>query len=274
MEQVTGRGPGRAVMAARVRVPLTALGVLLLLIGVLVPGAGWLAVGGSALTVAGLVLYFRLGTVRSDPVPLQSPVLGRWVAVNSPASRIPSHGLHAYGQTYAVDLVHVPRGDWALSVGWSGPHTRDPAEYPGWGEPVLAPADGTVVRVQNTRRDHRARTSYLGLALMLAEGIWLELTGRILGNHVVVRVDPDCYIVVAHLRRGSVRVRPGQSVTAGEQLAECGNSGNASEPHVHLQVMDRPGVAVAAGLPMRFVGVRTDGGEPVEMPANEQAMVA
>jgi hypothetical protein len=36
------------------------------------------------------------------------PVSGRWVAWNSPVDRVPSHHLHAYGQTYAIDLVCSP----------------------------------------------------------------------------------------------------------------------------------------------------------------------
>jgi murein DD-endopeptidase MepM/ murein hydrolase activator NlpD len=40
-------------------------------------------------------------------------------------------------------------------------------------------------------------------------------------------------VVLAHLRRGSIAVRLSESVTAGQGLAEAGNSGNTSEPHLH-----------------------------------------
>jgi len=36
------------------------------------------------------------------------PFSGRWVAWNSPVDRVPSHHLHAYGQSYAIDLVCSP----------------------------------------------------------------------------------------------------------------------------------------------------------------------
>ena len=48
-------------------------------------------------------------------------------------------------------------------------------------------------------------------------------------------------------------------MTVGEQVAECGNSGNSTEPHLHMQLMDRPGVLFAAGLPFRFDETRIDG---------------
>jgi murein DD-endopeptidase MepM/ murein hydrolase activator NlpD len=54
-------------------------------------------------------------------------------------------------------------------------------------------------------------------------------------------------------------VRPGQRVRAGELLGRCGNSGNSSEPHLHLQ--DRPGFrpGLAVGLPIRFRRYLADG---------------
>ena len=39
------------------------------------------------------------------------------------------------------------------------------------------------------------------------------------------------------------------AVRAGEQIGECGNSGNSSEPHLHFQLQDHQRVAIAAGLP-------------------------
>ena len=43
-----------------------------------------------------------------EPVVVHSPVVGRWAALNSPATKVPSHGVRAYGQAYAIDLVHEP----------------------------------------------------------------------------------------------------------------------------------------------------------------------
>ncbi len=268
------RGPRWALLAARLRVPLIAVGAVVILVGGALGAGPWSAAAGLAAMAVGFALYFRVGTVHAPPVELRVPVRGRWVAVNSPAGKVPSHGLHAYGQTYAVDLVHVPEGDWSLDLGWTAPHARAPADYPGFGQPVLAPADGTVVRVRSNRRDHGARTSYLGIVVMVLEGMWLELTGRILGNHVVLRTGPETYVALAHLRRGSVQVGTGDQVAAGELLGECGNSGNTSEPHVHVQVMDRPSITKAAGLPMRFTNAVDDAGTPVSMPASEQAVTA
>jgi murein DD-endopeptidase MepM/ murein hydrolase activator NlpD len=59
-------------------------------------------------------------------------------------------------------------------------------------------------------------------------------------------------VALAHLRAGSVRVATGQHVAEGQHLADCGNSGNSTQPHVHLQAMDSADLSVARGLPMTF----------------------
>jgi murein DD-endopeptidase MepM/ murein hydrolase activator NlpD len=70
---------------------------------------------------------------------------------------------------------------------------------------------------------------------------------------VVLALDaPAVFVVLAHLRRGSVAVRPGQRVTTGALVGRCGNSGNSTQPHVHVQAMDGPDAHVARGVPLAF----------------------
>jgi hypothetical protein len=214
--------------------------------------------------VMALALYARLGTPAGPTVDLTRPVDGRWVALNSPTTRVPSHMLHAWAQTYAVDLVCDPGDDSRPGMSWR-PVFRPPTDFPGFGRPVRAPLAGEVVRASSGWRDHRSRTSPLGLAYLLLEGV-RELVGPagILGNHIVIRGDDGTCVVLAHLRRRSLRVGRGDRVVAGQVVAECGNSGNSSEPHLHLQAMDRSSVWIASALPIRI-----DGSDP---PPNGQAL--
>lgn len=279
-------GRRMAVMCARVRMPLLWCGVALLFGGSFVFG-GAVSVAGTVVFVVAMALYLRVGTVRRPPVFVRPPVRGRWVAVNSPASRVPSHGMHAYGQTYAVDLVHEPADGSRPGFGW-WPVFRPAADFPGFGEVLHAPADGVVARVHRRERDHLSRNSWPALVYLLVEGMVRELFGpaRILGNHVVIDHGDGVYSALAHLRRGSIRVRPGQRVAVGEPVAECGNSGNSTEPHVHFQLMDHPRALLAAGLPFGFAGVPdtasadtagadaadTDGGAAAGVPRNKQSV--
>ncbi len=251
----------RALSRGRIRVPLAAAGGAILLVATftdLVPG--WL---GILVFAAALAPYLRLAPPRDHaPVAVAPPVTGGWRALNSPATRMPSHGLHAYGQTFAIDLVHEPGVN--KPAWW--PPARPPEAFAGFGAEVRAPADGVVVSVHDRERDHWSRTSWPALGYFLAESSLRELTGpaRILGNHVVLEIAPGVYALLAHLQHGSVLVRPGDVVRTGTMLARCGNSGNSSQPHVHLQLMDHPRAILADGIPFTFAGAglpRT--GEPL-----------
>jgi murein DD-endopeptidase MepM/ murein hydrolase activator NlpD len=49
-----------------------------------------------------------------------------------------------------------------------------------------------------------------------------------------------------------VRVAVGSRVDAGQVIGSCGNSGNSTEPHVHLQVTNATAWDSARGLPIMF----------------------
>jgi hypothetical protein len=191
-----------------------------------------------------------------DHVVLALPFRGTWLARNSPARRVPSHGTHLFATTYAMDFVAVEGRRTATTRDWRTLVATEPAErFVAFGQPILAPAAGRVVSVHDGEVDHVARRSQLALvpyALTQAARV-RGGTGAIAGNHVILELeDRRGYVVLAHLRAGSIRVGTGDPVTAGQELAGCGNSGNSTQPHLHIQVMDSPDPFTARGLPMSF----------------------
>ena len=193
----------------------------------------------------------------AQEVEISLPFTERWLVQNSPARRVPSHGTDLFGERYAIDFVgvddrHRTAGTrtWRTFVG-----TEPPERFVAFGRPVLAPGDGTVVHVHDAEPDHEARRSQLALipyALGQA-GRLRRGAGAVAGNHVVVHLlGSGAFVLLAHLQRGSVRVSPGQEVVAGQEIARCGNSGNSTQPHVHLQVMDSADPVVARGVPVTF----------------------
>ena len=192
-----------------------------------------------------------------EAVVLALPFTGRWLTQNSPARRIPSHGTHLLGSTYAIDFVAVDeRNRTAYQRDWRTFLATEPVErYVGFGRPILAPADGIVVRTHDGEVDHEGRRSQLALVpYALGQAARLRAgPAAVAGNHVVIALaDRRAFVALVHLRRASLRVAVGSAVVAGEVLAECGNSGNSTEPHVHLQVTDGPEMASARGLPVSF----------------------
>jgi hypothetical protein len=193
----------------------------------------------------------------AESVVLALPFTGRWLTQNSPARRIPSHGTHLLGSTYAIDFVAVDeRNRTAYRRDWRTFVATEPVErYVGFGRPILAPADGIVVRTHDGEVDHEGRRSQVALVrYALGQGARFRAgLAAVAGNHVVIALpDRRAFVALVHLRRASLRVSVGSSVVAGQVLAECGNSGNSTEPHVHLQVTDGPEMASAQGLPISF----------------------
>ncbi|HEX6338772.1 MAG TPA: M23 family metallopeptidase [Jiangellaceae bacterium] len=262
--------------APRIAGPAIVLGVLMIVVNT-VFSIGRVGFAGTALIVIGLALYFvRAEDLAREPVTVRPPVRGRWLAINSPASRVPSHGTRELGQTYAIDLVHQPDP----RVRWRGVHrwppARRPRTFPAFGQPIFAPADGVVVAASGWQRDHLSRNSVPGLVYlvpeMLVRGALSLLNGFfVIGNHVVLDLGDGVYAVLAHLKRRSLLVRVGDRVQAGQQLAECGNSGNTSEPHLHFHLMDHRRAAVAAGVPFDFDRYEIGGQVRSGVPANNEA---
>lgn len=193
----------------------------------------------------------------SETVVLGLPLAGRSLVQNSPARRVPSHGTDVMATTYAIDLVPVDaKGRSAAERDWRTLLSTEPPErFVGFGAPVLTPVSGTVVHVHDGEADHHARRSQLSLVpYMLGQAERLRRgAAGLAGNHVVLQLAQGRgYVVVAHLQRGSIRVTQGDLVAPGQQLGTCGNSGNSTEPHVHLQVMDRADPMTARGVPLAF----------------------
>jgi len=123
------------------------------------------------------------------------------------------------------------------------------------GVSVLAAASGRVRAVRDGVPDAGVRTA--GSA---------AIAGREAGNSVVVDHGNGWETQYAHLRNGSVAVRAGELVEAGQRLGAVGLSGNTEFPHLHFEVRhDRAivdpfaGSEIAEGTPAKC----ESGGEPL-----------
>ncbi|MGV9288276.1 M23 family metallopeptidase [Streptomyces sp. NPDC003719] len=227
------------------------------------PALGAIVVG---LVVSGSARR-RAVTRPPAPVEVAPPVTGRWSALNSPADKVPSHGTHHLGQTYAVDIVAEPEdGPARPAPVWFWPVAHRNQAYPAFGAPLHAVADAVVVHAEDGQRDHLSRSSLVGvLYFWLIEGACRMIGGprRVVGNHIVLDLGEGTYALYAHVQRGSLGVRAGDRVVAGQVLGRCGNSGNSTQPHVHFQLMDGPDLDTARGVPFRWRGVGVPSGGEV-----------
>ena len=71
----------------------------------------------------------------------------------------------------------------------------------------------------------------------------------------VIRIlhDDGTYAIYAHLNTNSIRVRPGDRVQRGQYIADSGNTGFSSGPHLHFAVVRNAGMRIES-LPILFLG--------------------
>lgn len=113
--------------------------------------------------------------------------------------------------------------------------------WPGYGDNVLAVADGTIVHAVDDEPNQVPGQAPVGITPANADG-----------NGVILRLADGRYVFYAHMIPGSLTVKVGDRVTRGQRLGLLGNSGNSTAPHLHLHVMDRPLLFGANGLPYVF----------------------
>lgn len=180
----------------------------------------------SLMLFAGLLAYAVRGFWHdSEPVRLSSPLRGGafYVGQGGNSSLINYHNAHAT-QRYAMDILELNDiGTRAASL-----YPTELERYVIFGRAVRSPCDGVIVAAvdgladnvpPDRDRDHPT------------------------GNHVVVACH-GVRVFLAHLQRRSVTVQPGASVAGGDVLGRVGNSGNTSEPHLHVHA-----VRVGTGMP-------------------------
>ncbi|WP_322410477.1 M23 family metallopeptidase [Microbacterium invictum] len=190
-----------------------------------------------------------------DVVELAYPFEGCWRVQNSPADRVPSHGTRAFASSFAIDFVPVgPDGRSAPFTLRSLLRTEPAEAFPGFGRPILSPVAGTVVDVHDGEPDHPAHRGLRSIAYAVTQRRRVAAGWRTLaGNHVIIQAG-DAVVALCHLAASSITVTAGRDVGIGDAIAGCGNSGNSTEPHLHVQAMDDLDPTRARARPIRFAG--------------------
>ena len=194
------------------------------------------------------------------------PLDGMWYDGAGPS--LHTHHRWAVPQEFAHDFMRI--GANGLSYSGEGKSFGD---YYAYGQPVLAAADGQVVAVLDGEPEDVGLLQQAGEPLetyvqriVARQNEQLTRGARgIIGNHIVIK-HGDEYSFYAHLKPGSLRVKPEDMVTRGQQIAAVGSSGSSTEPHLHFHVCDKPDTMTCAGIPARFENVEIYGALTVRQP--------
>jgi hypothetical protein len=140
-------------------------------------------------------------------------------------------------QQYALDVTRMS----ALGFRAIGLQPDSNEKFLIYGEPILSPCDGQVVAAHDGDPDGGAATADP------------ENPG---GNFVVIRCN-NVDVFLAHIQKDSTVVRLWDDIRVGQKIGLVGNSGNSTEPHLHIHtraVDSSPSVNLGVGLPMLFEG--------------------
>ena len=188
-------------------------------------------------------------TVSGIDLPVQppAPVLGaplrggRWVAANGLFSVDHRRSFNAVdgrehlAQRFAIDWVKL-----GADGRFFQPDAKANGNFAGYGADVIAVADGVVSSLVTDLPDNEGNNPRAGRSVTL---------DTITGNSLILDLGQGRFALYAHLQPGSLKVRLGDKVKAGQVLARLGNSGNSDAPHLHFQVMDANSPLGAEGVP-------------------------
>ena len=173
---------------------------------------------------------------------LHLPFTGEWFVVWGGRTLEQNYHAADRAQRFAMDVLIYRDGV---------THSGDAASlesYYCWDQPILSPGAGTIAAVVSDLPDNPiGETDAQNPA----------------GNHVVIDLGNSEFAFLGHMRQGSVAVSVGDTVAVGDELGRCGNSGNTSEPHLHMHLQTTPDLADGEGLPAQFANYLADGA-PVE----------
>lgn len=191
-----------------------------------------------ALDDAGQIVRFKIvEPVEAPPelersAPASLPFRGEWMVFWGGDTKALNYHVDYPSQRRSADLVIVDEA--GKTHRGAGEALTD---YYAYGQEILAMADGVVVGVVDGVADSvpGEKNPYLAT-----------------GNMVLLRHDGEAHSVYAHLIPSSVKVKVGAKVRGGQVLGACGNSGNSSEPHLHVQFQDGPRIEKSWGIEAVF----------------------
>jgi murein DD-endopeptidase MepM/ murein hydrolase activator NlpD len=195
----------------------------------------------------------RVTVGSQQPLVIDPPLRGGdWLAANGPSNTA--------GHRWALLVVNgTPRIAQRLAIDWIklGPGGRvahdDRARNENWfgyGEEVLAVADGTVIATKDGLPENAPMSDKRAVPITL---------DTLAGNLVVMDIGNGRYATYAHLIPKSLRVSVGAKVRRGQVLGLLGNSGNSDAPHLHFHITDGPSPMGSEGVPYIFESVQYRG---------------
>jgi len=204
----------------RIRAPKSPLSKMQTLIGIVANGL-------LIVLMAGFNWFsFQGYSVPDGTVDLSSPLRGaRYVVLHGGASPFTNGHFRVRPQNYALDILGL--NVLGMRADIFGDRS-DLESYSIFGAELYSPCTGSIAVAMDDYED------------LIPPATDPEHPA---GNHVLVECE-GVEVLLAHMKQGSLRVEVGDSVTVETVLGQVGNTGNTSEPHLHIHAEQggEPGV--------------------------------
>lgn len=185
-------------------------------------------------------------SVNKKPVDvIVSPIKGGgWVGANAPGEDS-SHRfafLYAQGKYYIAQRFAI---DWNRVNEFGSVFVKQNADpkknesYYDYGAAIYSAAAGTVAYISNNYKDNIPGT-------IPPE---VQNVENACGNAIGIDIGNGHYAFYCHLKPNSIKVKMGDKVEQGKEIAELGNSGNSIGPHLHFHISNNKYPLASEGLP-------------------------
>jgi len=204
---------------------------------------------------------------QDNPIVIRAPLRGvNWLAANGPSNTsahrramLPVNGQPHIGQRYAIDWIQLG----ADGKSFTGDEHKS-SSYHAWDQEIQAVANGKIVEIKDGIPENVPNSGQLAVPMTYE---------TLAGNHVIQELGDGHFAAYAHLRPGTLKVKVGDTVHAGDVLGHLGNTGNSTEPHLHFQVCDAPSFPASEGLPFAIDKFTLDDYQIDKAPNGRQALL-
>lgn len=186
-----------------------------------------------------ITLAFLGSACPKSSIDMEFPLKGKsFYVIHGGSNQIINHHFPVSAQKYAMDITGV--NAYGFRARTFFPNRLE--DFFIYDTTVYSPCDGIVVEVVDEYKDLVPRE---------------RDPSHPAGNYLAIKKNESAVVVIlAHLMKGTLTVKKGELIKKGHPVAKVGNSGNTTEPHLHIHAVvqeeEEDFLFTGTGVPITF----------------------